>query len=1196
MIKKTVTRVTTLLALGMFAACQLAAFDVDLSEQPATHPPLAPADGEEVDLNPPPMIWRVNDRAASYILEFARDERFRSEAFRVEGIDLPFYNHSAELAEGTWFWRYYVVDRSGKRSRPSPARSFVVTERSTPFPVPSTEELLASMPDHPRIFTTPADLEEFRARRHGPAREAWLELERRADQHVQELPEVPRLVPMGEASITGPTPDSNSWREGQPVRRQIFFLRNGDAFHAPDYGYRTLTSDAAKVGTLSYAYLVSGERKYADAAREWANFVSQARVDFHLSDPERASHDTAVYCYEQGLKNMAIAYDRIQHYLTEDEKTAMIEHIEYHGHAAYEWLRNRVQIHLAYQQSHPQQAMHPLLTTALAVATESEAAAEWMDYLVRQYANRIAWTSDDGGYFEGQTYGHKFQWILEALVSMRTATGIDAFKKPRIRNSGDFWLYSMSLNYWYEHGGDIYSLIWPFGNSADAYITNLMASMNGNRYVQWWADTVFANPVHIPFQYISQTDLKPKPPMDIAQARLFPQTGQLAAYDRFYDHKGNRVFFRSSQWGAHSHSHADQNGFVIHANGEILAADVGYYTYYGDDYHMKWTVTSNTHNTLLVNGEGQPKSIDSKGDITAFFHSPVYTYFVGDASAAYEKPLTRYKRSMVFIRPDVWVVHDEVAADEPSTFSWLLNTFDQPEIDSSERTLIVAQRETRLRVDHLLPEQLSYESSNERRFPMLTRAWTRFTEAFPEPWHNRVTTEAVKEETILAVMHSYEEGEGSRIENRRSIDHEDTVGLVYDSRAGREIVLFRRDSDASTDLEGEDVVSDGRVASLLVYRGNEPGRWMISGGSRLTWAGKELFWSPVALDVAADWQTPAAAAQIWVQGRAEGELEVALPRQPGQVFIAPPHAPREAEAVSVEWRDGRMVLPAPAMDEWVVWVDPVVDLRQPLPQLQVTVRDSAGEQQVDLELAVADNGEWIGYVDLMPRETGLYTLTSSVDGAELLLQDRWDPVVSARGVTTVSGMVRDGTELFVRFAPGQLPALSLDLRESHRDRIVSFLRNGNFEEGTPNYPPRGWTLSRVSRDPDQGWPGWSQEEAFEGESSMKFVRPTGLHTANSQPMRLRTGGRYVLRFMAKGDATHAIVVINSNRGQAASLPLEPSDNWREYRVEVDLDPGYTQVHIRFNRGGEPDQVLWVDDMEFGLVPEETAPGMQAGGR
>lgn len=1193
------TRVARIsLATGCLMAGQLNAFEVDSSDQPATHPPLTPPDGAEVDLNPPPMIWRVDDRAANYVLELSPDEDFDSEVIRVDSIDLPFYNHSEELEVGTWHWRYLVVTEEGKSSRPSPARSFVVTEDSVPFPVPSMETLLASLPDHPRIFTTPENLDAFRARREGPGREAWQEVAFRADRHLEEEPSLPELVPMEEAVIEGPTPNSNSWREGQPVRRQIFFIWEGEKFHAPGYGYRDLNHDAGKAGILSFAYLISGESKYAEAARRWAEFVARARVDLHLSDDQRASHDTAVYTYEQGLKEMAVTYDRIQDYLPDDEKAALIDHIEYHGQAAYEWLRDRVQIHLNYQQSHPQQAMHPLLITALAVATESDAAAEWTDYLVRQYANRIAWTSDDGGYFEGQTYGHKFQWILEGLAAMRSATGIDVFKQPRIRNSGDFWLYCMSLNYWYEHGGDIYSLIWPYGNGADGYITNLMASMNDDRYVQWWSDTVFTDPVHIPFQYLSQTDLKPKPPVDIPQARLFAETGQLAAYDRFYDHAGNRIFFRSSPWGAHSHSHADQNSFVIHSDGEILAADTGYYTYYGDEYHMKWSVATDTHNTLLVNGKGQPKDIESKGRISHFFHSPAYTFFVGDASEAYEDPLERYERAVLFIRPDLWVVYDEVAADTPSEFSWLLNTFGRPEVNERKRTVVVPQRETRLRVDHLLPEKLSYESSNERRYPIRTQAWSRFTEAFPEPWHSRITTGPVEEEQILALLHSYRETEGSRVRDRKAIDTEIGAGVAIELDDGREVVLFRRDSARTGEVEGAGVSSDARAVSISFSSAGEIRRLMASQGSRVAVEGRDYLRAPEGLDVSVDFATAAAAAQVVGQGRAEGALEIALQEQPRQVFLAPPHAPAEAEPAEFDWDEGILRLAAPDRDEWVLWIDPVVDPRKPLPEMRMTVRDGNGSQEVELELAVAEDGGWIGFAELMPREPGLYQLTSSGSGDVLLIQDRWDPLRSARGVSPVSGIVRDATEIFVRFSPGaHLPEVELSLRESHNDRIVNFLRNGDFEEGIPGYPPRGWTLSRNSRDPSEGWPGWSQEDAYEGKSAMKFVRPSGVFTAKSQPMRLRTGGRYVWRFMAKGDATRATALLTTSRGRVASRKLELTGDWQEHRIEAEVPAGYTQLQIQFQDGGEPDQVLWLDDMEFGPVPAgaEREPALNRAG-
>ena len=47
--------------------------------------------------------------------------------------------------------------------------------------------------------------------------------------------------------------------------------------------------------------------------------------------------------------------------------------------------------------------------------------------------------------------------------------------------------------------------------------------------------------------------------------------------------------------------------------------------------------------------------------------------------------------------------------------------------------------------------------------------------------------------------------------------------------------------------------------------------------------------------------------------------------------------------------------------------------------------------------------------------------------------------------------------------------------------------------------------------------------------------------------------------------------------------MKPSEDWREYRTELDVRPGYCMVRIVSGAGGEADQVLWVDDMEFGYT-------------
>jgi hypothetical protein len=158
-------------AFGVLVAAAAApSFEPDTSEQPPGHPPLAPEEGAVAATNPPSMVWRVDHRARTYTLEMSRSRAFDVDVIRVEGIDLPLYNHDAILPSGTWYWRRFVVTEKGERSSPSPMRHFRITDDSLPLPVPATRDLLARMPAHPRIFVTLETLAGFRRLMEGASR------------------------------------------------------------------------------------------------------------------------------------------------------------------------------------------------------------------------------------------------------------------------------------------------------------------------------------------------------------------------------------------------------------------------------------------------------------------------------------------------------------------------------------------------------------------------------------------------------------------------------------------------------------------------------------------------------------------------------------------------------------------------------------------------------------------------------------------------------------------------------------------------------------------------------------------------------------------------------------------------------------------------------------------------------------------
>jgi hypothetical protein len=131
------------------------------------------------------------------------------------------------------------------------------------------------------------------------------------------------------------------------------------------------------------------------------------------------------------------------------------------------------------------------------------------------------------------------------------------------------------------------------------------------------------------------------------------------------------------------HMHPDANHFVLFGAGEWLIRD--------DGYRFKGSVN---HNTLLVNGHGQMgensegnashnvygaavppgmwfaaiNEIRAKANphITAAISRPEFDYMAGDATEAYPKELglRRFVRQIVFVKPDIAIVADDVETDD----------------------------------------------------------------------------------------------------------------------------------------------------------------------------------------------------------------------------------------------------------------------------------------------------------------------------------------------------------------------------------------------------------------------------------------------------------------------------------------------------------------------------------------------------
>jgi len=152
------------------------------------------------------------------------------------------------------------------------------------------------------------------------------------------------------------------------------------------------------------------------------------------------------------------------------------------------------------------------------------------------------------------------------------------------------------------------------------------------------------------------------------------------------------------------HGHPDQGHFILFGRGQELAGDPGYSI-------KKLTIN---HNTILVDGcgqyadgEGWPGPNAARAEITDAVSDGDITIAVADATKAYppELGLTRFERTMVLAGPDIVLVYDRLAAEEPKAFSWNLHHYGDPPTDVSpeEGVATFVKGEARMDIAALLP-------------------------------------------------------------------------------------------------------------------------------------------------------------------------------------------------------------------------------------------------------------------------------------------------------------------------------------------------------------------------------------------------------------------------------------------------------------------------------------------------------------
>jgi hypothetical protein len=636
----------------------------------------SPADGDISGTNPPAFIWLPADDVDTYVLQYSRDRTFPpDQTATVRDIDITIHVPTNTVEPGTWYWRYGYHD--GKEDRFSRARSFEIPVSAVDFPLVTARELMARIPQQrPRLFYSPELLEDIRSDTEG--RYSFLN---------PVIQEAEKILAMDEPLFEEPEP----W-PGENYR--------------PIYNrtWRAMRPYTQRMVTSALAYLYTGDERFAGEAR---------RRLMHFMTWDVDGPSSALWPTELGMdiaENATPVFDWIYDTLSDEERRKCIEVLTARMEQIHRDVHRARPMESSPYSSHPGRMVGFVMEGGIVLAHEAEEATDWLDYTLKLlWSTYPAWGGDEGGWHEGVSYWRGYMSRIFRVVAELDRYGIPLKNKPFFQNTGYFGLYT---GYPYRPTrafGD--GQISPVGTGYGELMYEL-SSLYQNPYFRWHAEV--SNIQHSSGRaavLYHDPDLSAKSPAKLPQSRVFYDVGLVAMHSNMSDPENNvLMLFKSNPFGAISHNHASQNAFVIEAYKEPLAISSGARQQHGSPSHREWMWHTRAHNSILVDGEGQvARQRSSSGEIIAYEEHEDYVFTTGDATAAYGGRLDRFHRHVLFVRPDYFVIIDDlITSGDASTFQWLLHAPVEIQVDQLNNVMVSRSGNARLTTRFLTPGNLEY--------------------------------------------------------------------------------------------------------------------------------------------------------------------------------------------------------------------------------------------------------------------------------------------------------------------------------------------------------------------------------------------------------------------------------------------------------------------------------------------------------
>lgn len=702
-----------------------------------------PKENNGIFINPAPLIVpQEMKKDAKLEFELCMNPSFRLDdptMIRSEAEEWCMFNPHRVLDNGTWYWRFRSVSAALSSKKPwSETYSFEITDDIPKFVTPPFSAFIHNAPTtHPRLYCFLEGKYE-QARKNIEADPEYKNLESRAN-----------------------TATNYNWGDWSGVYKDISTLEN-------------------HITWLMSSWYLTGNKVREDRLYEILSHLISTPPSKAQYFADNFTASSTAYCY-------LACYDLLYNRLNENERSIAEEQIM--RFLSYYYPR-----HVGAEENHIfdnhfwQHNMRGMMQACL-MLWDTRYASEvstMMEYFYELWTARAPASgfNRDGMWHNGTGYfTANFTTLSYMPMLLSFVTGEDFLKHPWYLNAGRSLVFSeppRSANSGFGDGSEKYS-------EPDRHrvaFADFLARETGDSYAGWYAneckailETDYALRLYRVCSKATKYDTSL--PEDTGHMDWYRDIGEVAVQTNIKDTYNNLALsFRSSVFGSGSHTSANQNAFNIIYGGKVAFRSSGYYTNFSDAHNLMSYRHTRAHNTILINGIGQPYTMRAFGNIMRAMSGDNLSYCLGDASKAYcgvsedqmwidafaaaglaqtpeygfgDNPLTKYRRHLVVLHDiNAVVVYDELEASESAKWEWLLHSPVAFDIDPDSCSARTSNEGSGVYTGVRLFSNEKYEMSQSNLFAVAPSVSN--PEDYPNQWHLSACTENAARTRILAII------------------------------------------------------------------------------------------------------------------------------------------------------------------------------------------------------------------------------------------------------------------------------------------------------------------------------------------------------------------------------------------------------------------------------------------------------------